>query len=337
MRAAAHHTGVRRPVRSPPPLCCEAVRRPAASARTKGCHPDEDCRDQEALADVLRGERPHRGPVRIGHQQRSVDPVQHRGYGPVHPVPHGPCALPPGDERPEVRAHPGHRRGRQDDPPRHVLPDERQLLLRRLLQGRGDPLRVAAADAPGVGRRTRVRSRSPLGHRPPRRCGDGRPVAGGDIGPARAHPVPRQRGQLLAHRPARPRRLLLRDLLRPRPRLRIRGGTGGRRGPVHRDLEPRVHGVRAVRRAVEDRLRHQGRSARQEHRHRHGSGARRVPQAGRREHVRDRRGVPRHQCCEPPLRAGVRCARGRRRPHARRRRPRALGARHHRRWRPAGQ
>ena len=30
----------------------------------------------------------------------------------------------------------GHRRGRQDHPARHVLPDERQLLLRRLLQGR---------------------------------------------------------------------------------------------------------------------------------------------------------------------------------------------------------
>ena len=34
---------------------------------------------------------------------------------------------------------PGHRRGRQDQPARHVLPDERQLLLRRLLQGRRDP------------------------------------------------------------------------------------------------------------------------------------------------------------------------------------------------------
>ena len=31
---------------------------------------------------------------------------------------------------------PGHRRGRQDHPARHVLPDVRQLLLRRLLQGR---------------------------------------------------------------------------------------------------------------------------------------------------------------------------------------------------------
>ena len=48
------------------------------------------------------------------------------------------------DERAEVRAHPRHRGGRQDHPARHVLPDERQLLLRRLLQGRGDQLRLGA-------------------------------------------------------------------------------------------------------------------------------------------------------------------------------------------------
>ena len=33
-------------------------------------------------------------------------------------------------QRAEVRAHAGHRRGRQDHPARHVLPDVRQLLLR---------------------------------------------------------------------------------------------------------------------------------------------------------------------------------------------------------------
>ena len=34
-----------------------------------------------------------------------------------------------------MHPHPRHRRGRQDPAPRHVLPDERQLLVRRLLQG----------------------------------------------------------------------------------------------------------------------------------------------------------------------------------------------------------
>ena len=55
------------------------------------------------------------------------------------------AAVPAGHERAEVHPHPGHRRGRQDHPARHVLPDERQLLLRRLLQGRRDPARLGAA------------------------------------------------------------------------------------------------------------------------------------------------------------------------------------------------
>ena len=38
---------------------------------------------------------------------------------------------------------------------------------------------------------------------------------------------------------------LLGDLLRPRPGVRHRGRPGGQRGPLHRDLEPRVHAERA--------------------------------------------------------------------------------------------
>ena len=38
--------------------------------------------------------------------------------------------------RAEVHPHERHRRGRQDAAPRHVLPDARQLVVRRLLQGR---------------------------------------------------------------------------------------------------------------------------------------------------------------------------------------------------------
>ena len=46
-------------------------------------------------------------------------------------------------QRAEVRAHPRHRRGRPDHQARHVLPDERQLLVRRLLQG------TAPSSSPG--------------------------------------------------------------------------------------------------------------------------------------------------------------------------------------------
>ena len=44
-----------------------------------------------------------------------------------------------------------------------------------------------------------------------------------------------------------------------------------------------------------DDFRDRRRAAQEEHRHRHGPRARRVPAAGRRQHVRDRRGVPGHR------------------------------------------
>ncbi len=48
--------------------------------------------------------------------------------GPAH------AAVGPRDQHPEVHPHTGHRRGRHHHPPQHVLPDGRQLLVRRLLQ-----------------------------------------------------------------------------------------------------------------------------------------------------------------------------------------------------------
>ncbi len=110
--------------------------------------------------------------------------------------------------------------------------------------------------------------------------------------PRRAHPAARQGHELLVDGPAGPRGPLLRDLLRPRPGVRRRRRSGDRRRPLRRDLEPGLHAVRGRRRAVEDRLHHSGRAAPQEHRHGHGPGARRVHQAGRAEHVRDRSGAP---------------------------------------------
>ena len=64
---------------------------------------------------------------------------------------------------------PGHRRGRQDHPARHVLPDVRQLLLRRLLQGRRHQATPGSCSpAPGRGR-LRPGAREALDHRLPGR------------------------------------------------------------------------------------------------------------------------------------------------------------------------
>ena len=136
-----------------------------------------------------------------------------------------------GDESPTVPAgglgaevRPGRwqaqrpRRGRPDEPPLHVLRDARQLQLRRLLQGRGDPVGVGAHH-----RGVRARSRPALGHRPRERRRSGRRSGATSSGSAaRAHPAPRRRHELLAdgrHRAVRPE---LGDLLGPRARARSR-------------------------------------------------------------------------------------------------------------------
>ena len=110
----------------------------------------------------------------------------------------------------------------------------------------------------------------------------------------RPHRAARAQGQLLEHGRRRPRRSLLRDPARPGPRVRRRRRLGGGR-PLPRVLEPRLHAVRARERPVEGGLRHRGRPAQAQHRHRHGARARRVPAPGRRQHLRDRRGLPGHR------------------------------------------
>ena len=132
-----------------------------------------------------------------------------------------------------------------------------------------------------------------------------------------------QEGELLVHGRARTRGPVLGDPLRPRggvragPRLRPQG-----RGPLPRDLEPRLHAGRAERGAGEGRLRHRGLAAEEEHRHGHGPGAGGLPAPGRRQHVRDRRDVPGHRegrgAHRPAVRRVPRVRRpvpGRRRPH----------------------
>ena len=114
-----------------------------------------------------------------------------------------------------------------------------QLQLRRLLQGRRDPVGVGA-----LHRGARPRRRPALGHRPRHRRRSRADLARRGRRPRRADPAPR-RGQLLAdgrHRSVRPE---LGDLLGPGPSLRPRRRSRARRrGPLRRDLEPRVHAVR---------------------------------------------------------------------------------------------
>ena len=74
-----------------------------------------------------------------------------------------------GDEHPEVHPHPGHRRGRQDHPARHVLPDERQLQLRRLLQAGRDRAGLGSVHQAGSRRRLRAGRRAHLADGVPRR------------------------------------------------------------------------------------------------------------------------------------------------------------------------
>ncbi len=106
------------------------------------------------------------------------------------------------------------------------------------------------------------------------------------------HP-PRQARQLLAHGRARPRRPVQRDLPRPRAGVRPRGRPGRRRGPLPRVLEPRLHAGGALRGPRQGRLRHLRPAAQAQHRHRDGAGADGDAAPGRRQPLRDRRGLPR--------------------------------------------
>ena len=225
---------------------------------------------------------------------RAVDPAGGRRVDPVHRRRHaadeevvprrGATAcearrhLAEGDARRRQARRP--RRRRLDRPPRLVLRDARQLLVRRLLQGRGDPLRLGVRDrAHGLPRRAalgdRVRRRSRARARRGRRRRAGlarrRPAA-------RAHRRPAALGELLAGGRHRPVRAVLRDLLRPRARARlrrpdVRAELRALRA-LPRVLEPRLHGVRPRRR------RHADAAAAAEHRHRARPRARRHAPAG---------------------------------------------------------
>ncbi len=138
--------------------------------------------------------------------------------------------------------------------PSHVLRDARQLLVRRLLQGRRDPVRVGAADrASGSCLPTGSTSRSSRARRAFRGTTRRSSIWRAFV-PADADRRARARRQLLADGRHRAVRTLLGDLLLPRRRRAV-PGTGVPRRRVQlrslrRDLEQRVHGVRPAARTA---------------------------------------------------------------------------------------
>ena len=224
------------------------------------------------------------GPA--GAAQRPDADVHQCRHGPVQGLFHRPgaAALPARHDVAEMRA-----RRRQAQRPRqcrlhraasHLLRDARQFLLRRLFQGAGDRARLepdhqgvrpgqGPADRHGLSTRTTTPSTS--GTRSPA-C---RTSASSGSRPATisgrwATPAPAARARRSSTTTATD--------ISGRPA----GQSRRRRRPLHRDLEPRLHAVRAAR---------QGRAHRPAaavDRHRHGAGAHRRGAAGRPRQLRHR-------------------------------------------------
>ena len=183
-------------------------------------------------------------------------------------------------------------------PPPHLLRDAGQFLLRRLLQGPRHRARLEPGDA-----RIRPAGGPAAGHRLCRGRRGGGALAE-NCGPAgEPHPAHPDLGQFLGdgrHRPLRP---LLGNLLRPwRPYSRRPARQPGRgRRPVHRDLEPGLHAVRAGDAGGAHF------AAQPLHRHRHGAGAARRRAAGQARQLRHRPDAG----ADPGVRRGLRRGRGR--------------------------
>ena len=154
---------------------------------------------------------------------------------------------------------------------------------------RAIPLAWELLTVAGRRRRLRLRPRAALDHRLPRRRRGRRHLARRGRRPRRAHPAAGHGRQLLVDGRARPVRPVLGDQLRPRSRVRRGGRPGGRRRALPRDLEPRLHAVRARRRASgKDDFPILGELPAKNIDTGHGPGAHGGGPAGRRQPVRDR-------------------------------------------------
>ncbi len=248
-------------------------------------------RDPRLLPRLLRPERPpDRGQLAARAGQRPDAAVHERGHEPVqgHVPGQGASRLPPGHQLAEVHAHQRQaqrpRERRAIAPPPHVLRDAGQLLVRRLLQEGGDPVRLGAPH-----RRLGAPARPPARHGVRgRRRGAARRGGLRDLAAAAAGGADQRtrRGQFLADGRYGAVRTLLGGPLLPRqpPALR-QAGVPRRRlrlRPVRRDLEQRVHGVRPPAR------RHAQPAACPIDRHRHGPRADHRGPAGRAVQLRHR-------------------------------------------------
>ncbi len=223
-----------------------------------------------------------------------------------------------------MRADARHRERGSVPAAQHLFPDGRQLLLRRLLQGRRDRARLGAAHRVAGRRRVRPGPGPAVGDgvrdRPRRR----RTVGEGGRRIARPHPAPGDGRQLLVDGRRRPVRTVFGDLLRPRAGVRHRGRAHRRRGPLSGDLEPGLHAGHAGRfRRVgkEGRFPHPGAAPTAEHRHRPRCRTSRFPAAGRRQRLRDRPSPSHHRPDGGAVRVDLRRRARRGRPDADHRRP----------------
>ncbi len=297
--------------------------------------------DPPALRGPLRGQRPHRGAVGLAAARRPEPALRQRRHGAVQAL------LPrPGD--PAVRRARSACRSA-------CAPSTSRRSARPPGTARSSR---CAATSPSATTSRRARSSSPGTWSPSRRptaarlrrvaalrLGLRRRRRGGRALDARVTGLPDDRiirlgkkDNYWSHGRARPGRPVLGDPHRPRARRSAPTATSRTRGPLPGVLEPRLHAGRAHRRSArKEDFDIVGSAAEEEHRHRHGPGAGRLPAPGRRQHVRDRRDVPRHRARRGAHRATLRRRPRRRRPVPGRRRPRAQRADADRRRRDPGQ